>query len=143
MGRKHKSLIGHDVTAACIKAGTMWMTVCRMCMAKGQDAGKTYLTREGDGGLVKTLLLWVTDVGVDDSVEGEAMVFGLELCPESLCLYGELTANGVLDVCDCGVEVVWGKGTHCVMEKTMMMVVRTEKGVIDSREDMRPGFWAG
>lgn len=73
---------------------------------------ETYLTREGEGRLVKPLLLWISDVGRDDLLEREVVFLRLELLAQLLGLDRELAAHGVLDLQDRGVELVWRKGTH-------------------------------
>ena len=72
----------------------------------------TYLSREGQRGLVKPLLLGVANVGGDDFLEGEVLVSPLELLAVLLGLDRELAANGVLDLEDGGVEVFGEEGEH-------------------------------
>lgn len=72
----------------------------------------TYLASEGYWGLVKALLLRVSNVRGDHSVEGEAMVGLLEELAVVLGLDGKLATHGVLDVADCGVQSVCSERAH-------------------------------
>ncbi len=74
---------------------------------------RTHLSGESERRLVESLLLGVPDVGGDDLGEREIGGARGELLAVLLCLDRELTAHGILNVGDCGVEFGGGKGTHC------------------------------
>ena len=73
---------------------------------------ETHLTREGEGGLVKPLLLWVSDVGRDDLLKREVVFLRLELLAQLLGLDRELAAYGVLDVLHVRIESVSRERAH-------------------------------
>ena len=67
-------------------------------------------------------MLWVADVGVDDSVEGEAMGLSLlaELNAILLGLDSEFTTDGVLDFEEGRVDGIEGEGAHCGLDGSGM-----------------------
>ena len=71
-----------------------------------------HLAVEGYGPLIKSLLLRIPNVAGDDPVERQTVVFLLELVAVLLRLDGELTADGVLDVANGGIERVDGEVRH-------------------------------
>jgi hypothetical protein len=80
---------------------------------------RSYLTRERQRRLIKPLLLWVADVRGDDPVElqalslcrGGSLAAVVELYTVLLGLDRQLAADGVLDLGECGVQVLGGE-TH-------------------------------
>jgi len=85
--------------------------------------GKTDLSDEGDWWLIESLLLRVSDVGRHDLGEWQrrrgTRVF--QCLAEFLSFDRQLTADGVLDVENGGVEIV--DGEHCGRRKSTEMVV--------------------
>jgi len=67
-------------------------------------ATNTDLSCERDGWLVQALLLRVPDIGRDNLVKRQPMVFFFELFSEAFGLDRELATNGVLDLQHGGVE---------------------------------------
>lgn len=74
----------------------------------------THLTSKGNWGLVKALLLGVSDVRVNNAIKWQVMLSRLESNSMLLCLDGQLAANGVLDVEHGGVQVCWRELAHGV-----------------------------
>lgn len=69
--------------------------------------------------MVKSFLLRVTDVRVDDALKGKAVVGLCELLAVLFGLYCELAADSVLDVENGRVEGLWGEGRHGGRETKM------------------------
>lgn len=62
--------------------------------------------------LIKSLLLRISNVGGDDFIERQAMIFFFESFTMGLCPNGELATDGVLDVSDGWVKRRRGEDSH-------------------------------
>lgn len=76
------------------------------------ESRAAYLASEGYWRLVKPLLLRVSNVRGDHSVERESMVGLLKEFAVVFGLDGKLATHGVLDVADCGVQSVCSERAH-------------------------------
>lgn len=76
---------------------------------------RPYLAIEGDWRLIEPGLLRVPDVRRDDLVEGQAMgSVRLELYAVFLGFNGQLTAHGILDIEDRGIQRIDCESAHIV-----------------------------
>ena len=87
-------------------------TCCKSVNPKHKKDGP-YLTSEGNWGLVQTLLLGVADVGRNDLVEREPMVWVGKLVAQCFGLDGKLASHSVMQAVEGGVDVLESEGAHC------------------------------
>jgi hypothetical protein len=78
------------------------------------SARTTHLSGEGDWRLIQALLLWVPNIGRDDLLEGQTIVWDLELHAIIFGFDCQFAANSILYFQQRRIEGVDGEGTHVV-----------------------------